>query len=84
MNTNKRTIEIFTAGCPVCRETIETVRQAVADCGCDIIERKCEGETCCEPAVNYGVKSLPTVVADGKIVFEGKPTPQQAREALAV
>ncbi len=84
MNTNKRTIEIFTAGCPVCRETIETVRKAVADCGCNIIERKCEGDTCCEPAVNYGVKALPTVVVDGKIVFEGKPTPGQAREALAI
>ncbi|MEJ7654850.1 MAG: hypothetical protein WKH64_16685 [Chloroflexia bacterium] len=31
MSTNKRTIEVFTAGCPVCRETIDLVRQTVED-----------------------------------------------------
>ncbi len=84
MNTNKRTVEVFTAGCPVCRETLDLVRQTVAGCGCEVVEQRCEGETCCAPAVNYGVKLLPTIVVDGKIAFEGRPTPEQARELLAV
>ena len=83
MSTNKRTVEVFTAGCPVCRETIDLVRQSVAACGCEVVERRCEGDTCCAPAVSYGVKSLPTIVVDGKIAFEGRPTPEQARELLA-
>ena len=84
MSTNKRTIEVFTAGCPVCRETLDLVRQTVAGCGCEVIERLCEGDTCCAPAQSYGVKALPTIVVDGKIALEGRPTPEQARELLAV
>lgn len=83
MNTNKRTIEVFTAGCPVCRATLELVRQTVASCGCEVIERRCEGETCCAPAKNYGVKALPSIVVNGKVTFEGRPTPAQASELLA-
>ncbi len=83
MSTNKRTVEVFTAGCPVCRETLDLVRNTLADCGCEVVERRCEGETCCQPAVNYGVRAMPTIVVDGKVVFEGKPTPEQARELLA-
>jgi hypothetical protein len=83
MNTNKRTIEVFTAGCPVCRETLELVQKTVSSCGCEVIERRCEGETCCAPALSYGVKALPSIVVDGKIVFEGRLTPEQARELLA-
>lgn len=79
-----RTIEVFTAGCPVCRETLDTVRAAVADCGCAVVERRCEGDTCCEPAQRYGIKAQPTIVVNGEIVFEGKPTPEQARTLLAV
>ncbi len=84
MSSNKRTVEVFTAGCPVCRETLDLVRQTVAGCGCEVIERRCEGDACCPPAVSYGVKALPTIVVDGKIVLEGRPTPEQARELLAV
>jgi len=83
MNTNQRTIEVFTAGCPVCRETLELVQKTVSSCGCEVIERRCEGETCCAPAGSYGVKALPSIVVNGKIVFEGRLTPEQARELLA-
>ncbi len=83
MNTNKRTIEVFTAGCPVCRETLELVQKTVSSCGCEVVERRCEGETCGAPAISYGIKALPSIVVDGKIVFEGRPTPEQARELLA-
>ncbi len=38
MSTNKRTVEVFTAGCPVCRETLDLVRQTVAGCGCEVVE----------------------------------------------
>lgn len=83
MKTNKRTIEVFSAGCPVCRETLNLVKVSVTDCGCEVIERLCEGETCCAPAVNYGVKALPTIVIDGKIAFEGRPTPEQMQNLVA-
>ena len=84
MSTNKRTIEVFTAGCLVCHETLDLVRQTVAGCGCEVVELRCEGDTCCAPAVDYGVKSQPTVVVDGVIAFAGRPTPEQARALLTV
>lgn len=78
-----RRIEVFTAGCPLCNDTLKMVREATKDCGCEIIERRCGGEVCCDEAVRYGVKAVPTIAVDGIIVFEGKPTMEQARAILA-
>lgn len=83
MSKNEQTIEVFTAGCPVCHETLELVRQAVSPCGCEVIERRCQGEVCCEPAVRYGVKALPTIVINGSVVFEGRPSPAEVKQLLA-
>lgn len=74
----KQVIEVFTAGCPLCTETLEQVRRAVSACGCEVIERRCAGTKCCDEAKRYGVRAMPTVVVDGQIVFEGKVTPAQA------
>ena len=70
----KRTIEVFTAGCPLCIETLDMVK----DCGCQVVERRCTETTCCDEATAYGVRSVPMIVADGVIVFEGKPSREQA------
>jgi glutaredoxin len=75
---NKRKIEVFTAGCPLCNETLELVRRAVAACGCEVIEHRCSGTECCDEAKRYGVRAMPTVVVDGQILFEGKITAAQA------
>jgi hypothetical protein len=74
----KRRIEVFTAGCPLCRESLERVKQAVSACGCEVVERRCTGTECCDETKRYGVLAMPTVVVDGRIVFEGKVTPAQA------
>jgi hypothetical protein len=76
---NQRRIEVFTAGCPLCDETLTLVQQAVADCGCEVVERRCSGTECCDEAKRYGVRAMPTVVVDGAIVFEGKISKTQAR-----
>jgi len=81
---NRRVIEVFTAGCPLCNDTLNLVREAVSNCGCEVIERRCEGESCCEPALSYGVRMVPTIAINGQIVFAGKPTPEQARALLAL
>lgn len=78
-----RKIEVFTAGCPICNDTLKMVRDATRDCGCEIIERRCSGEVCCDEAARYGVRTVPTIVVDGVIVFEGRPTKEQARTILA-
>lgn len=77
-----RRIEVFTAGCPLCNDTLKMVREATKDCGCEIIERRCSGDVCCDEAARYGVKTVPTIAVDGVIVFEGKPTREQTRTLL--
>lgn len=78
-----RKIEVFTAGCPLCNDTLKMVKEVTRDCGCEIIERRCSGSECCDEAVRYGVRTVPTVAVNGNIVFEGRPTMEQARTILA-
>ena len=74
----KSKIEVFTAGCPLCGDTLKLVQQAVAGCGCEVVERRCSGAECCEPAKRYGIRTMPTVVVNGQIVFEGRINTAQA------
>lgn len=78
-------IEVFTAGCHLCTETMEMIQQA--KCGeCTVTEydirEKCESEICLKKAKEYGIKAVPTIVVDGKIAIEGKPTTKQVKDAL--
>ena len=74
----KRKIEVFTAGCSLCEDTLQLVRDAVSSCGCEVIERHCPPKQMCEEGRAYGVRAMPTVVVDGAIVFEGRITREQA------
>ncbi|HII41067.1 MAG TPA: thioredoxin family protein [Thermoplasmata archaeon] len=67
-------IEVFTAGCPLCRSTLGMVE--IGKCAsCLLIERDLA-----KPDVRvhrlarkYGIRAAPTIVVDGKIKVEGKP-----------
>ncbi|HXG23654.1 MAG TPA: MerR family DNA-binding protein [Chthonomonadales bacterium] len=72
--TMARTIEVFTAGCPLCDETLKNVRDAVTPCGCNVVERSVDDAA----ARSYAITAVPTVVADGQVIFIGKLTPDQA------
>ncbi len=78
MAREKRKIEVFTAGCPLCNEALTLVQEAVSKCGCEMIERRCAGTECCDEAKNYGIKMMPSIVVDGQIIFEGSITRAQA------
>ena len=78
MSDHKRRIEVFTAGCGLCSETLELARQSVSACGCEVVERRCEGDQQCDAAKRYGITKMPTVIVDGQIAFEGRITKAQA------
>lgn len=78
----KRTIEVFTADCPLCKETLRLIKQETCP-ECEIIEQRCRGDECCQPAKDYGIKAIPTVVVDGKIRFVGKPTLAEVKSLFA-
>ncbi len=69
---------MFSAGCPLCNETLGLVKNAVVNCGCEVIARRCTRAECCDEAKQYGVKAMPTVIVDGQIMFEGRITREQA------
>ena len=65
MNT-KRRIEIFSAGCPACEETIALVNR-VACPSCEVEVLDMHQLTAASKAKQYGIRSVPAVVIDGKL-----------------
>ena len=64
--STKRKIEVFSAGCPVCEETIELVnRVACPSCEVSVLDMK--DLNVASRAKNLGIRSLPAVVIDGKL-----------------
>ncbi len=62
----KRKIEVFSAGCPACEETIELVnRVACSSCEVSVLDMK--QDEVAEHAKSLGIRSVPAVVIDGKI-----------------
>ena len=75
-------IEVFTAGCPLCLDTIKAIKEATKDCGCEVIEQKCEGTECCKPAKKYRIKAVPSIVVDGKIIHVGKLSAEEFKQYI--
>lgn len=63
---NKRKVEIFSAGCGVCDETVELVKQIACE-SCEIEVLDMQQDEVAKRAKEYGIKTVPTVVVDGKV-----------------
>ena len=67
----KRNIEVFTAGCPVCDDTVKLVN-SLACPSCEVtvydLNKGCETNICRDKAKEYGIKRLPAVAVDGKLL----------------
>jgi glutaredoxin 3 len=66
MSTKKK-IEIFSAGCSTCKETIELVTRLAGSSHEVVVHDMQKSETATK-AKNYGIRSVPAVVIDGKLV----------------
>lgn len=65
MNTT-RTIEVFSAGCPTCEETVALVQRAACP-SCDVTVLDMRDPAVASRAKGLGVRSVPAVVIDGKL-----------------
>ena len=67
----KRTVEIFTAGCPVCDPVVQLVKETSCD-NCEItiydLVKQCEEKTCTDKMRAYGINRVPSIVANGKLL----------------
>jgi glutaredoxin len=62
----KRTVEVFTAGCPVCDQAVETVRGLVCE-SCDLQVHDMRTQPAQTKARQYGVRRVPAVVVNGQL-----------------
>jgi glutaredoxin 3 len=64
----KRRIEVFTAGCPICEPAVGLVRESAGE-GHEVIVRDLRQDSdAAEAAVGYGIKTVPAVVVDGSLL----------------
>ena len=63
----KRHIEIFSAGCPVCKKSIVEIK-ANACSSCKVEIHDMNDPVVASRAESFGIKSVPAVVIDGKLM----------------
>lgn len=61
-----RTVEVFSAGCSVCTETVEMVQRAACS-SCDVTVLDMRDPDVARRAKDLGIRSVPAVVIDGKL-----------------
>ena len=64
--TTKRKIEIFSAGCSVCEDTVALVK-AIACPSCDVEVLDMREQPVAARAEDYDIRVVPAVVVDGKL-----------------
>lgn len=66
MPTGKRRIEVFSAGCAVCRDAVEQIRAAACP-SCEIEVLDMAELAVVRRAENLGIRALPAVAIDGAL-----------------
>ncbi len=62
--SKRRSVEIFSAGCPVCETTISQVQElACSSCAVEVVDMNAPGVAA--RAARLGIESLPAVAVDG-------------------
>jgi glutaredoxin len=64
--TTTRQIEIFSAGCPACEDTVELIK-GIACPSCDVSVLDMRDAEVARRAKDLGIRSVPAVVIDGKL-----------------
>jgi glutaredoxin 3 len=62
----KRQVEVFSAGCGACQETIDLINQ-IACPSCEIVVHDMHDADVAKRAKTLGIRSVPAVVVDGRL-----------------
>jgi glutaredoxin 3 len=81
----KRKVEIFTAGCPCCDETVQMV-QGIACPSCDVQVLDMQDVEVARRAKELGVRSVPAVAVDGTLAgcCAGRGPTEEALRAAGI
>jgi glutaredoxin 3 len=66
MSGNKRQIEVFSAGCSACEETIALVKRVACE-SCEVTIHDMRQKDVASRARELGIRSVPAVVINGKL-----------------
>lgn len=64
--SNKRQVEVFSAGCGVCDEVVELVNRLACPC-CEVTVSDMHDPTVASRASVLGIRSLPAVAINGQL-----------------
>lgn len=64
--TKKRQVEVFSADCPVCQDTVDLVNK-IACPSCEVTVLDMNDKSVAERAKSLGIHRVPAVVIDGKL-----------------
>jgi hypothetical protein len=71
MTTIKRSVEVFTAGCPICDEMVHLVKStACPSCEVQVYDLRegCATNECRDKARRYGITAVPAVAVNGVLL----------------
>jgi glutaredoxin 3 len=85
MKANKRKIEIFSAGCTACEETVALVQRMACD-SCEVTVLDMKQKDVVSRAKELGVRSVPAVVINGKLAdcCSGRGPQEQVLKAAGI
>lgn len=63
---NKRKIEVFSAGCPLCEGVIDIVK-SISCPSCEVTMLDMNEESVSHKAKQLGIQAVPAIVIDGKL-----------------
>ena len=61
-----RKVEVFSAGCGVCEETVSLVKRIACD-SCEVVVLDMHDDQVAERAKRLGIRAVPAVVVDGEL-----------------
>ncbi len=64
--SSKRKIEVFSAGCAACDETVAMVKR-IAGSSCDVEVLDMHDQAVAAKAKSYGVRTVPAIAIDGRL-----------------
>lgn len=78
-------VEYFSAECRLCNRTLGLLEQTFPSIKI-IVHRQseCVDGSCCALAEKYGVRAVPSLVINGKVVLVGYPNEQEINELAQI
>ena len=78
-------IEFFSAECRLCQRTFSILSSHFPNIKIDVHKAsECKDGSCCALAAQYGVRAVPSLVVDGKLVLVGLPDEQDLKSLACI